>query len=117
MTHLPEGFRDLEAGIEWALPTERQRFQKRLASTQDALVQYHALMSPRMPAVMQYLARYELGDNLAPGTERLYHMALAYMEVSNSVERFHEPDESGVFAADRYHVKGPEDLIVGYVSP
>lgn len=41
-------------------------------------------------------------------------MALAYMEVSNSVERFHEPDASGVFEADRYHVKGPEDLIVGF---
>lgn len=114
MTALPKGFEDLAAGIEWALPTERERFNKRIAGPMPALEAFYQLMTPRMPAVLDYLKAYAITDDLAPQTRNLYYMALAYMEVSNSVERFHEPDESGVFAADRYHVKGPEDLIVGY---
>lgn len=114
MDGLPEPFRDLSGGIEWALPTERQRFNKRLGNTQKALQAYYDLLAPRMSAVMDYLGQFDSRDALAVETLNLYYMALAWMEVSNSVERFHEPDESGVFAAERYHVKGPEDLIVGY---
>ena len=114
MTQLPEQFRDLQAGIDWALSTERQRFNKRLSSSQAALQAYYDLLEPRMSAVMDYLGKFDLRDALSPETLNLYYMALAWMDVSNSVERFHEPDESGVFAADRYHVKGPEDLIVGH---
>lgn len=114
MAALPEAFEDLAAGLEWALPTERARFNKRIGSTQDELVRYYELLSPRMPAILDYLKAYDITQDLAEETLNLYYMALAYMEVSNSVERFHEPDESGVFAADRYFVKGPEDLIVGH---
>lgn len=116
MAALPEPFQDLAAGLEWALPTERERFNKRIKNNQAALVAYHALLTPRMPAILAYLTAYDITSTLSPDTLNLYYMALAYMEVSNSVERFHEPDESGVFEADRYHVKGPEDLIVGYTA-
>lgn len=114
MTALPKGFEDLAAGLEWALPTERERFNKRIAGPMPALDAFYQLMTPHMPAVLDYLKAYDITQNLGADTLNLYYMALAYMEVANSVERFHEPDESGVFAADRYYVKGPEDLIVGY---
>lgn len=115
MVELPKGFEHLAIGLEWALPTERQRFNKRIAGPMSALEAYYQLMTPNMQAVLTYLKTYDTTDDLSAETLNLYYMALSYMEVSNSVERFHEPDESGVFAADRYHVKGPEDIVVGYV--
>lgn len=115
MAELPEPFTDLTSGLEWALPTERERFKKRLTSLQGELVEYYQLMEPHMPAIVDYLASYDLGDEVPTEVETLYLMALAFMDVSISVERFREPDETGVFPAARYNVKGPEDLIVGYV--
>jgi hypothetical protein len=115
MATLPVPFTDLADGLEWALPTERQRFTKRLTSMQEDLVGYYQLIEPHMSAIVEYLAGYDLGDELPEEVETLYFMALSFMEVSISVERFREPDESGVFPASRYIVKGPEDLVVGYM--
>lgn len=114
MATLPKGFEQLAAGLDWALPTERERFSKRIAGPMPVLDAFYQLMTPHMPAVLDYLKAYDATQDLSVQTLNLYYMALAYMDVSNSVERFHEPDESGVFEAGRYHVKGPEDLIVGY---
>jgi hypothetical protein len=114
MAELPEPFADLVGGTEWALPTERQRFNKRLGSSQASLEDYYKLMEPRMPGIVDYLAQFDLHNDLSADVKTLYLMALAYMEVSISVERFREPDESGVFAAERYHVRGPDEVIVGY---
>lgn len=116
MSQLPEGFEDLAPGLPWALLTERQRFTKRLHARQEELQAYYDLMIGRMPAITALLGGYDLGDALPEDVRRLYWMALALMEVSMSVERFHEPDESGVFAAERYIVKDAADLIVSQMA-
>ena len=47
---LPADFADLEPFAEWAIPTERARYAKRLSSTMDELQAFYDAALPRMDA-------------------------------------------------------------------
>jgi hypothetical protein len=84
---LPEGFRDLNPHLGWALPTERERSARRQASTITALTDFYTAMLPRMEEVLPYLAQFPVGDT-TPEVTRLLHLALALAEVAPAVENF-----------------------------
>src|SRR5207302_9519159 len=50
MATLPADFSDLEPFADWAIPTERARYAKRLASTMDELQTFYDAALPRLEA-------------------------------------------------------------------
>ena len=60
---LPKEFADLEPfAADWCLPTERERFAKRLASTMADMQAFYDAITPRAEAAMTYLDQYTLDD-------------------------------------------------------
>ena len=84
---LPEGFSDLAPFIGWALERERQRTEKREASTMDAVRAFYDAVFPRMEEIVAHLDAFAL-DALPEKEERLFLLTLSLVEVSNLVERY-----------------------------
>src|SRR5207249_4569104 len=70
MPTLPADFADLEPFADWAIPTERARYAKRLASTMDELQVFYDVAFPRLEAATAYLQNVEL-DGIAEDDKRL----------------------------------------------
>lgn len=105
--YVPDRFEDLNAFAEtWALATEAERNAKRRSSTMEEIrAFYHAMLS-RMDEIVAYLNQYPL-DNMPEEATRLLYLALSFMEVSPAVELFGEPDETGIFPAERLKMIEP----------
>lgn len=104
---LPEQFKALEPfASEWALASESERNKKRRSSAMEEIRAFYGAMLPRMDQIIAYLNRYPL-DEMPEDAKRLFYLALSFMEVSPAVELFGEPDESGVFPADRLKIIEP----------
>lgn len=104
---LPEQFKGLDPlAREWALASESERNKKRRSSTMEEIRAFYQAVLPRMDQIVAYLNRYPLGE-MPEDAERLFYLALSFMEVSPAVELFGEPDESGVFPADRLKIIEP----------
>ena len=62
-TQLPSDFSDLEPfAATWCLPTERERYATRLASSMDEMQALYDAAMPRADAAMTYLDQYPLDD-------------------------------------------------------
>jgi len=58
-TLLPSEFSDLERfAAKWCLPTERERYATRLASTMDEMQAFYDAAMPRADAAMTYLDQF-----------------------------------------------------------
>jgi hypothetical protein len=88
---LPPEFADLECFADWALPQERARKAKRIASAMDEILAFHGAMSARLEDIILYLNRFPY-DALPPPARRLCDMSLSLVEVSNLVELYKGPD-------------------------
>lgn len=99
---LPEQFADLEQYVGvWALPTERQRNRKRMASTIGDLRAFYDSMMPRMDAIMEYLNQFPL-DNIPDGARELFYLTLSLAEVANAVELFKQPGVVDGYDPERF---------------
>ena len=87
---LPAEFADLEPFLGWALPTERERYAKRLASTMEELQAFYDAAFPRLEEATTYLDTLEL-DALPPDAERLLHIYYSLINVSFPVEAWRQP--------------------------
>jgi hypothetical protein len=87
---LPAEFADLEPFAGWALPTERERYAKRVASTMAELQAFYDASLPRLEAAMTYLDRYEL-DALPDDARNLLWLYCALVTVSFPVEVWRQP--------------------------
>ena len=87
---LPAPFADLEPVIEWALPTERERYQKRMDSSMDELNAFYDLVAPRVSAARDYLDQFELAA-MPPDAQRLMWLVFSLIIVSFAVEVFGVP--------------------------
>jgi hypothetical protein len=87
---LPSDFADLEPFAEWAIPTERARYDKRLASTMDELQAFYDAAFPRMEDAMSYLEQFSM-DALPEDAKRLLWLYCALVTVSFPVEVWHQP--------------------------
>jgi len=87
---LPSQFADLEAVIEWALPTERERYRKRIDSTMEELHAFYDLVAPRAAEARDYLDRLDL-DNMPAEAQRLMWLLFSLITVSFAVEVFGVP--------------------------
>ena len=101
MSVLPADFADLEPYAEFALPSERERYAKRIASTMPELQAFYDAAFPRMEDAIAYLDRYSL-DALPDDAQRLLWLYCALVTVSFPVEVWRQPrvPDSGASSFD-----------------
>ncbi|MCK0091655.1 hypothetical protein HCA61_17135 [Rhodococcus sp. HNM0563] len=87
---LPEEFSDLEPWADWALPTEAQRYGRRLESTMPELQAFYDAALPRLADAAAYLDTFDL-ENLPEDATRLLHVCYSLINISFPVEAWHQP--------------------------
>ena len=88
---LPAEFSDLEPfAAKWSLPTERERFAARLASTMDEMQKFYDAMFPRAEAALSYCDGFPL-DELPDDATNLLHLLYSLVMVSFPVEVWRQP--------------------------
>jgi hypothetical protein len=90
MPTFPTEFADLEPFTDWAIPTERARYAKRIASTMDELQAFYDAAFPRIDDALTYLDRQSL-DALSEEGQRLLWLYCALMTASFPVEAWRQP--------------------------
>jgi hypothetical protein len=90
MPILPAEFADLEPYADWALPSEDERYDKRIASTMDELQAFYDAAFPRIEDAFTYLEQYPL-DALPPEAANLLNLLNALMTASFPVEVWRQP--------------------------
>ena len=89
---LPGEFADLEQyAPTWCLPTERERFAQRLASTMDEMQAFYDAFFPRAEAAIMYCDKFPL-DELPDVAERLLQLLYSLVMVSFPVEAWRQPN-------------------------
>jgi hypothetical protein len=98
---LPAEFADLEPYAGWALPTERERYNKRLGCSMDELQEFYDAAFPRLEAALAHLDAYTL-DDLPGDATRLLWLYAALVTVSFPVEVWRQPrvPDSGASSFD-----------------
>ena len=90
-TQLPVEFEALEAFIDWSLERERERTKKREATSFEEVKEFYDAIFPCLEEIVAYLDGFPIDDMPLPA-ERLFHMTLSLIEVSNLVERYKSRD-------------------------
>ena len=90
MALLPAEFAELKPFADWILPTERERYAKRLASTMDEMQAFYEAAFPLLDAANKYLERFGMDD--LPDPERnLLLLMMSLVLVSFPVEVWSQP--------------------------
>jgi hypothetical protein len=87
---LPVPFADLEGVIEWAIPTERERYLKRLDSSMEELQAFYDVIAPRVSDARDYLDQLDLAA-MPLDAQRLMWLVFSLITVSFAVEVFGVP--------------------------
>jgi len=90
MPTLPADFADLEPFADWAIPTERARYAKRMSSSMDELQAFYDAVFPRLEAGASYLEQFGM-DALPEDAKRLLWLFASLVTVSFPVEVWHQP--------------------------
>ena len=98
---LPSESADLEPFADWALPTERERYAKRLASTMDEMQAFYDAALPRLEDAASYLEQLPL-DDLPEDARHLLLLCYSLINVSFPVEAWRQPrvPDSGASTLD-----------------
>ena len=101
MATFPEQFADLEPYADWALPSEFDRYAKRIASTMDELQAFYDVAFPRLENSVDYLKSVKL-DDISDEDQHLLWLFSSLITVSFPVEVWRQPrvPESGPSAID-----------------
>ncbi|MBV9411346.1 MAG: hypothetical protein JO148_07105 [Acidimicrobiia bacterium] len=91
MAALPSEYVDLEPFAAWAIPTERARYDKRLASTMDELQAFYDAALPKLDGAMSYLAQFDDLDAMPEDAKRLLWLFCSLVTVSFPVEVWRQP--------------------------
>ncbi len=100
---LPEGFGELETwAVEWALPTQNTRWDKRLASTREELIAFYNAVLPHLERILDHADQYPIGE-LPEQSARLFDLALMHAEIAPNVELYDgDPNVPHSFAERRF---------------
>jgi hypothetical protein len=89
---LPSQFSALEPfAAAWCLPTERERFAKRIASTMDEMQAFYDAFFPRAEEAIAYCEKFPL-DDMPADAERLLQLLYSLVMVSFPVEAWRQPN-------------------------
>lgn len=87
---LPAGFGALEPYLAWALPTEPERYARRLASTMEEMQAFYDTAFPLLELALAHLDKFPLHE--LPDPERaLLHLMQSLVMVSFPVEVWKQP--------------------------
>src|SRR5271157_4406459 len=84
-TALPPEFADLEPFSAWCLPTEAERYAKRLGSSMEDMQAFYDAAFPRLEGILAYLDSTSL-ESLPDDASRLLWLAYSLVNVSFPVE-------------------------------
>ena len=88
---LPSPFSALEPyAATWCLPTERERFARRMASTMDEMQEFYDACFARAEEAIAYLDGFPL-DALPDDARHLLELLYSLIMVSFPVEAWHQP--------------------------
>ena len=90
MSTLPAEFADLQPFAEWALPTENERYAKRLGTSMQELQAFYDAALPRLEAGTDYLKGVSL-DGISEPDKRLLWLFSSLVAVSFPVEVWRQP--------------------------
>ena len=101
MPTFPSDFEDLEPFADWAVPTERARYAKRIASTMEELQAFYDAAFPRIDDALAYLEQHPV-DALPEDGKRLLWVYCALTTASFPVEAWRQPrvPDSGAASFD-----------------
>lgn len=99
---LPAQFADLAPFSDWILPTERERYAKRIASTMDELQAFYDALFPRLEEACAYLEQVPYDADMPEDAVNLLWMCASLCTVSFPVEAWRQPrvPDSGAAAFD-----------------
>ena len=100
-TVLPADFAELEPFADWAIPTERARYAKRVSSTMDELQAFYDAAFARIDDALSYLEQFPL-DAIPEDATRLLWLYCALTTASFPVESWRQPrvPDSGAASLD-----------------
>jgi len=100
-TMLPPEFVDLEPFSHWCLPTEPQRYLKRLNSSMADMQAFYDAITPRAEDALAYCDKFRL-DDLPEDVLNLMHLLYSMIMVSFPVECWKQPrvPDSGASTLD-----------------
>jgi hypothetical protein len=88
---LPSSFPDLELfAAVWCLPTERERYAKRLASTMDEMKAFYDAVLPRAKKAIAYCDKFPF-DDIPDDAQRLLLLLYSFVTVSFPIEVWRQP--------------------------
>lgn len=101
MATFPPDFAELEPFADWALPSEYDRYAKRMASKQSELQAFYDVAFPKLEASTDYLRSVEM-DGISDEDRNLLWLFCALVTVSFPVEVWRQPKvpESGAATFD-----------------
>jgi len=101
MATFPPQFAELEPWADWALPSEGERYGKRLASTMEELQAFYDAVFPQLEHSTDYLKSVQL-DGISDEDQRLLWLFSSLVNVSFPVEVWRQPrvPESGAASID-----------------
>jgi hypothetical protein len=88
---LPSAFAELESYAEtWCLPTEAERWDRRMASTMAEMREFYDAFFPRLEEAIEYCDKFSL-DDLPEDALHLLHLIYSLIMVAMSVEIMQQP--------------------------
>jgi hypothetical protein len=90
-TRLPSAFAELEPYADtWCLPTEAERWNKRVASSMPEMREFYDAFFPRLEEAIEYCDKFPL-DDIPEDALNLLHLVYSLIMVSMAVEVFGQP--------------------------
>ena len=101
MASLPSQFADLEPFVDWVLPSESDRYGKRIASTMDELQAFYDAAFPQLDKGAEYLRNVTI-DGISDEDRNLLWLFSSLVTVSFPVEAWRQPrvPDSGASSID-----------------
>jgi len=98
---LPTEFAEFEQFSEWCLPTERERYAKRLASSMPEMQGFYDAITVRAEDAIAYCDKFPL-DDMPDDVLNLMHLLYSMIMVSFPVECWKQPrvPDSGASTLD-----------------
>jgi hypothetical protein len=98
---LPPEFADLEPFADWAIPTEKARYAKRIACTMEELQTFYDAVFPRMESSTDYLKAVRM-DDIGEEDKHLLWLFCSLVTVAFAVEGWRQPrvPDSGASSID-----------------
>lgn len=83
---LPAPFSDLAPFVDdWALPTEKKRFERLHTVSLAELRRFYDAMLPRMDAVLDHLDQFD-ADQLPDAERTLFELAMTFSETAHPID-------------------------------